>query len=179
MDTEMGKQASWRSLSFNLTINIAQSVLKQVLETKIMVVMLIHSNQSNHSLYKVFKKLIYTQAWVEGWSWVGWQMQQLSQELSGEVGQPAGEEGASEGVGQDTGHYNQQDQHQRYFFWRHLQAVENLSSLLSTCIRLSLIGYQGKMEEMLRPSLSTRSTQVEQCFAKTFNRQPKLVLGLF
>ena len=83
-------------------------------------------------------------------------MQQLSQELSGEVGQPAGEEGASEGVGQDTGHYNQQDQHQRYFFWRHFQAVENLSSLLSTCIRLSLIGYQGKMEEMLRPSLSTR-----------------------
>ena len=64
MDAGMGKQASWRSLSFNLTINIAQSVLKQVLETKIMVVMLIHSNQSNHSLYKVFNKLIYTQAWV-------------------------------------------------------------------------------------------------------------------
>ena len=61
-----------------------------------------------------------------------------------------------------------------------LQAIENenLSSLLSTCTRLGLIGYQGKTEEMLRPSLSTGSTQVGPCFAKTFNSRPKLVLYL-
>ena len=53
-----------------------------------------------------------------------------------------------------------------------LQAIENenLSSLLSTCTRLGLIGYQGKTEEMLKPSLSPTSTQVDSCFAKTINQ---------
>ena len=49
-----------------------------------------------------------------------------------------------------------------------------LDSFINTCIRLSLIGYQGEMEEMLKLPLSTRSTPLETCCAKTFFSWAKL-----
>ena len=123
-------------------------------------------------------------------------MQQLSQELGGELGHPAGEEGhRKELVGTQT-RFQGSRQVSNIFLhpsldillkmWKLVQqtlmlqswAIQNLFSLLNTCARLGLIGYQEKTEEMLRPSLSTGSTQVGPCFAKTFNSRPKLVLYL-
>ena len=124
-------------------------------------------------------------------------MQQLSQELGGELGHPAGEEGHRKKLVGTQTRFQGSRQVSNIFLhpsldillkmWKLVQqtlmlqswAIQNLFSLLNTCARLGLIGYQEKTEEMLRPSLSTGSTQVGPCFAKTFNSRPKLVLYLW